>query len=194
MSIETNPNKIKDSNVDGFDDLIIDITQNRINQELAFSNSIQTRAGVLIAFVGVVIGILFTGGGLKTLTDTVINQAIPVFQQNAPMMPFLLSLISAMAGPTFLIVSIYPAFVVLAYTRKLCFINPSEVNNTLRSISLKNSKHEIKSKLLKDFQSIKNENSIRSTTLTKTYRLVIIGIATISIPFIIVGGYHLVYH
>jgi|CXWL01.1.fsa_nt_gi predicted PurR-regulated permease PerM len=64
---ESDKEEIKSTNFKNFDQEIIDLTRERLNQEIQISSAIETKAGILIGSIGVIFTIIISNGLLLFL-------------------------------------------------------------------------------------------------------------------------------
>jgi len=167
--------EIKKSSIDGFDDLIIDVTRNRIMQELALSSMLRTRGGILIAFAGVVLGIILTGGWDK-ISAIVIERAQAFITQKESPILFTIALSLEAIGAASFLASIVLGFMIILPRRWPAMLNPEKINNELANMPIKESKHAIKCELIGDLKNLLDKNSNLASWARVSYWFLISGL------------------
>ncbi len=160
---------IAESTTLGFDDIIIDQAKERISHELSISQSMETKASVLVAYVGV-IGTL--------VISNLWNTYLEIFKKD-----FFLSFLFII-GATFLIISLISALFIIKPRIRLHLLNPINTNNAFVRESLNESKDQIKKNLLKNFYEIRKEVLRDTRYISGSFWTSIIGSILLVIPFI----------
>lgn len=162
--------EIKDSKIDGFDDEIIKIASDRINQELHLSSSSETKAGVLMGAIGIIFSILFTNG-IEIYFEI-------IKETNLMSIPLII-------GLTFLIVSFVAFSLILKPGTKLILPSPRKANNEMTKYStLEDVKKELKKELIKISEETRVKTEKDVLKLIAGFHLFWIGMILISIPII----------
>jgi hypothetical protein len=133
--------EIKDSQIDGFDDVIIKQTNERLNQEFSNLSSLETKAGILIAAIAAILTITFTGLG--------ITQIVTLVKQN------FYGFIPVIVSVAFFALSFVIPLVIIIPRTKLELLDPRTINNELyQENNLDEVKKQIKHNLITSFEEI----------------------------------------
>jgi TRAP-type uncharacterized transport system fused permease subunit len=171
-------NAISASNIDGFDDLIIELSNNKIMQELSIASSLRTNIGILLAFSGVILSVFFTSGWNKSLA-ILKDRASDAFNHLENPILFVimfLIIIFLFCGLTFFITSIVIGIKHLFPRKKHTSIDLLQLNNDFANSNLQQSKFEIKKKVIEEFISIKKENDSARKSVRVTFALLALGV------------------
>lgn len=178
---------IKDSNINGFNELMIDVTKQRIAQELAIFTSLRIRAGIAMAAAGIILNLMvFFLFDFVSLRTTKIFE-LTVLNQNL-LFVYWVTLISGILSMIFLFVSVIAAFFILVPRKKLGFIDPKQMNNILFEQPLNKSFQTIKSKLMGDLKLLQEENEDVEDSIKVVLKLLIFGVISLFILLISSGG------
>ena len=160
---------IEESDVPAFDEMIIEQTRERIAQELSISQSMETKASVLVAYVGVV----------GTLVISYLwNSYLEIFQDK-----FLLSA-PFIVGSTFLVVSLISALWIIKPRQRLNLLNPRTANSRFVIMLIDEARDQIKRNLLQNFSEIRREVIKDTRYISGSFWTSVIGSVLLVIPFI----------
>lgn len=176
-------NSVSESNVDGFDDLIIELSNNKIMQELSIASSLRTNVGIMLAFSGVILSIFLTIGWNKSLT-ILKERTMDAFSHLEN--PILLMVMSAimvflLCGLTFFITAIVLGIRTLYPGKKCDSLDLLHLNNECANSDLKLSKFEIKKKMIGELTVIKKENESARKWVRVAFALLSIGVILLAL-------------
>lgn len=161
-------NEIEDSEIEGFDDIIIHQTNERISQEFSNISSLETKAGILIGFIAAMLTII--------LSNPVTNMFREHINKN------FYGLIPAAFGILFFSVAFVIPLLVIMPRRKLALIDPRTINNELRKFELPEIKRQLRHNLIKTFEILENERNKEISAVKSSFIFLGLG----SLCFIIV--------
>ncbi|MCA2003923.1 MAG: hypothetical protein LDL06_04065 [Candidatus Nitrosotenuis sp.] len=160
---------IEESAIVEFDEMIIEQTRERIAQELSISQSMETKASVLVAYVGVI----------GTLVISYLwSSYLEIFRDK-----FLLS-IPFIIGSTFLVVSLIAALWIIKPRQRLNLLNPRTANNRFATMPIEEARDQVKRNLLQNFSEIRREVIKDTRYISSGFWTGIIGSVLLVIPFI----------
>jgi len=160
---------IEESTIVEFDEMIIEQTRERIAQELSISQSMETKASVLVAYVGVI----------GTLVISYLwSSYLEIFRDK-----FLLS-IPFIIGNTFLVVSLIAALWIIKPRQRLNLLNPRTANNRFVTMPIEEARDQVKRNLLQNFSEIRREVIKDTRYISGGFWTGIVGSVLLVIPFI----------
>jgi hypothetical protein len=170
-------NDFNDSSVPGFNDEMIKLTYERINQEIQISNAIETKAGILVGSIGtfsaIFISILFVNVDFLDLYFDFFKKSF-LF-----MIPFII-------GSGFLIAAFVASIMVLTPRAKLKLANPRDANNFLATLNTANEvKRDLKEKLICFLEESIDETRKDAKTLRGAFVSFGIGIVILLVGLIL---------
>jgi len=137
--------EIEDSTTDGFDDVIIDQTKERITQEFSNISSIETKAGIMITANAVIFTIILSTSTLQMLISKI--------QQN------FYGLIPLAMGIMFFALSFTISLILIIPRKKLEIVDPRTINNELNELPLNEIKRQLRHNLIQSFEELEKERN-----------------------------------
>ena len=172
--------KTSESQTEGFDDLIIDITKNSIAFQRTYFSTLRIRGGVFTGVAGIIVNLLFLMGFdtiLGTITD--ISQ---ISNQNLNLVLLhIISLITGILSIAALLVSLAAGLSIIMPRKKLKLLDPRKLNNEFANKKIPETKQAIKLQLIQDFKILKDDNEDLEHTIRISFRLLIIGIGSLAV-------------
>jgi len=159
---------IEDSNIEGFDDVIIEHTKERISQELSNFSSIETKAGIIIAATAAIITFILTPSITSIYAEAIKTKWELIF-----------ALVVGISG---FAVSFGTALSLVIPRKKLDLLDPKKLNNKFNELEIDEIKRQIRHNLIEGFEDLQKERNKETWTLL--YSFIMMGIG--SIGFLII--------
>lgn len=170
---------IRKSSIEGFDDLMIIITENRIIQEITLSSALRTRGAIAIAFSGFILGIMFLGGW-NTITGIFTNGLI---ESSSNLLNNIPSLFQDIGIASF-VFSIAAGFMVILPQKWTALMEPKELNNELCGTLMTIARHFVKTALMRDLEIILEKNSELAKRARVSFWFLIAGLICFSLSLL----------
>ncbi len=170
---EKSDNKeIKDSQIDGFDDIIIKQTNERLGQEFSNLASVETKASVLIVATAAILSMIFTGSLLTTINTHIEHNYYGLIP-------------AAFASAFFALAFVIPLIVLFPRT-KLELLDPRTINNELcEKDDLEEVKRQIKNNLITSFEEIEKIRNKENLAIKLSFLFLGIGSLCLIILYIL---------
>lgn len=160
---DSEDNNIEDSTIEGFDDIIIENTRERISQELSNFSSIETKAGIVIAASAAIITFILTPSISSDYANSVMNNTWLIWP-----------LVVGISG---FAVSFGMALSLVIPRKKLDLLDPRKMNNEFNELQFKEIKRQIRHNLIQGFEDLQKERNKETWALT--YSFIMLGVGAI---------------
>lgn len=143
---------IEDSSIQGFNDVIIEHTKERISHELSSFTSIETKAGITIATAAAILAIILSPSSSPIYQAALIKHLETFFF-------FLgLGIIGFSLSFGFAIMTVVPR-------KKLDLLDPRKMNDDFNESDLEETKRQLRHKLIQSFEDLQKERRIQAKIL-----------------------------
>lgn len=152
---------IEDSNTQGFNDVMIEHTKERITQEFSNFASIETKSGIAIAIGVAVLTLILSSSSLSTYQEAFIAHTTAFF--------FCLGL-----GVFGFSIFFGLMTIIIIPRKKLDLLDPRKMNNDYNEFDLETIKRQIRHNLIQSFENLQKE--CRKETKNLLLGLIFLGI------------------
>ena len=167
---ETDSKRLDDSKGLDCDGVFIDLTKERIEQEISNISADETKSSIIIGVIAAIFGIIFTVERYLSLLLSNVYVWIPII---------------------FLLIAFSCSILVLIPRTRLWLIKPRETNNDYATQEIDELKKTIKKELIENFEKIEKARKYSPWLIMAGFAALIIGTIGIFIAMLIIIHYNL---